>query len=126
MKSIFTSLILTLFSMGMFAQNSNNPTQKNDVISSGILSEQQSFSIVNVYPNPVKDFATIDIQSKNSEPVQIRLYNILGTEVKKWDSNTLRQGTQKLKLDLSAYKSGVYIIRISGTGQVCSQVIKKN
>lgn len=126
MKSIFTSLILTLFSMGMFAQNSNNPTQKNDVISSGILSEQQSFSIVNVYPNPVKDFATIDIQSKKSESVQIRLYNILGTEVKKWDSNTLRQGVQKLKLDLTAYKSGVYILRISGTGQVCSQVIKKN
>jgi hypothetical protein len=112
--------------MGMFAQNSNNPTQKNDVISSGILSEQQSFSIVNVYPNPVKDFATIDIQSKKSESVQIRLYNILGTEVKKWDSNTLRQGVQKLKLDLTAYKSGVYILRISGTGQVCSQVIKKN
>ncbi len=126
MKSIFTFLILTLVSMGIFAQNTNVSSKTNDTFSSVISSDQQSFSIQNVYPNPVKDFVTIDIQSKISGAVQVSLYNILGTEIKKFDSNNLHQGGQNLKLDLSTYKSGVYILRISGAGKVCSQVIKKN
>jgi len=126
MKSIFTLFILTLVSLGIFAQNSNISSKKNDTFTSVISSDQHSFSIERVYPNPVKDFVTIDIQSKISGSVQVSLYNILGTEVKKWDSNNLRQGAQNIKLDLSLYKSGVYILRISGASQVCSQVIKKN
>lgn len=126
MKSIFTLFILTLVSLGIFAQNTNVSSKKNDTFTSGISSEQQSFSIERVYPNPVKDFVILEIQSKISGAIQVNLYNILGTEIKKWDSNNLRQGIQKLKLDLSSYKSGVYILRISAAGQVCSQVIKKN
>lgn len=126
MKSIFTLFILTLVSLGIFAQNANTSAKKNDTFASAVSSEQSSFSIERVYPNPVKDVAIIEIQSKVSDAVQITLYNILGTEIKKWDSNYLHQGAQKLKLDLSIFKSGVYILRISAAGQVCSQVIKKN
>lgn len=126
MKSIFTLFILTLVSLGIFAQNTNSSAKKNDTFAFSISSEQPLFSIQRVYPNPVKDFVTVEIQSKISESVQVSLYNILGTEIKKWDSNNLHQGGQNLKLDLSIYKPGVYILRISGGGQVCSQVIKKN
>jgi hypothetical protein len=126
MKSIFTFLFLTIFSLSIFAQNTNSVSKKNDAFSSALTSDQQSFSIQSVYPNPVKDFVNIDIQSKIAGNVQITLYNILGTEIKKWDSNNLHQGAQKLKLDLSIYKAGVYILRISAAGQICSQVIKKN
>lgn len=126
MKSIFTFLILMIVSLGVFAQNTNISSKKNDTFASAISSEQTSFSIERVYPNPVKDFVTIEIQSKISKSVQVSLYNILGTEVKKWDSSNLHQGVQNLKLDLSLYKPGVYILRISEADQVCSQVIKKN
>jgi hypothetical protein len=126
MKSIFTLFILTLVSLGVFAQNTNSPAKKNDTFASVILSEQPSFSIERVYPNPVKDFVTIEIQSKISGSLQVSLYNILGTELRKWDQDNWNQGTQKLKFDLSTYKSGVYILKISVAGQVCSQVIKKN
>jgi len=126
MKSIFTLFILTLISLSIFAQNANTLAKKNDTFASAISSEQTLFSIERVYPNPVKDIVILEIQSKVSDAVQINLYNILGTEVKKWDSNNLHQGSQKLKLDLSIYKPGVYILRISAAGQVCSQVIKKN
>jgi len=126
MKSIFTFVILMIVSLGVFAQNTNISSKKNDTFASAISSEQTSFSIERVYPNPVKDFVTIEIQSKISRSVQVSLYNILGTEVKKWDSSNLNQGAQNLKLDLSLYKPGVYILRISGADQVCSQVIKKN
>jgi hypothetical protein len=126
MKTIVTFLILSLVSLGVFAQDTEKPIKKNELASSLSASNTQAFSIVTVYPNPVREFVTIDVQSKVSESIQISLYNILGSEIKKWDSNTLRQGSQKIKLDLSAYKPGVYILRISGAGQVCSQVIKKN
>ncbi|MDP3641721.1 MAG: T9SS type A sorting domain-containing protein [Bacteroidota bacterium] len=126
MRTIFTFLLITFVSLGSFAQNTSSSAKKNSSFSSGISTEQQSFSIGNVYPNPVKDFVTVEIQSKISGAVQISIYNILGTEVKKWDSNNLHQGDQKLKVDLSFLKSGVYILRISGSGQICSHVLKKN
>jgi len=126
MKSIFTFIILMIVSLGILAQNTNYSSKKNDTLASVTSSEQQSFSIERVYPNPVKDFVTIEIHSKISGAVQVNLFNILGTEIKKWESNNLHQGAQNFKLDLSIFKSGVYILRISGAGQVCSQVIKKN
>ncbi|HAQ18239.1 MAG TPA: hypothetical protein DCR40_03280 [Prolixibacteraceae bacterium] len=126
MRTIFTFLFITFVSLGSIAQITSVATKKNDIFGSGISTEQHSFSIERVYPNPVKDFVTIDIQSKISGAVQVNLYNILGSEVKKWDSNQLHQGAQKLKLDLSIYKSGVYILKISGSGQVYSHVLKKN
>lgn len=126
MKSIVTFLIFLLVALGTFAQEPKKSFRKNEVAGSVVASTTQAFSIVTVYPNPVREFVTIDIQSKVAGSVQLSLYNIMGAEIKKWDSNTLRQGFQKLKLDLSAYKPGVYILRVSGSGQVCSQVIKKN
>jgi len=126
MKSIFTFLFLILFSLSIFAQNSPSTGKKSETFSAGNVLEQQVFTISSLYPNPVKDQVTIEIQSKIADEIQLNLYNILGAEVKKWEPNHLRQGSQKIKLDLSLFKSGVYILRISGAGQVSSQVIKKN
>jgi hypothetical protein len=74
----------------------------------------------------VKDVVFVDIQSKTSATGLIILYNILGTEVKKWESVDLHEGTQKIKLDLSEFKSGLYVLKFSVSGQFYSQMVKKN
>jgi len=126
MKTIFTYLLIIVFSIGSYAQKITSGNLKNGTFPSGITTEIQSFSISKVYPNPVKDFVTVEIQSEISGTIQVNLYNILGTEVKKFDSFSLQTGDQQFKIDLSFLKTGVYFLKVSSSGHVCTQILKKN
>ena len=119
MKSIFTFLFVLIVSIGSYAQ-------KNETVVSGISSSSRSFSIEKAYPNPVKDFVTIELQTEESGELQISLINILGTEVKKWDNFLLNTGYQKIQIDLSQFKNGVYILRMTKKGLTKTQVLKKS
>jgi hypothetical protein len=125
MKTIFTFLLILTISIGSYAQKTSFASLKAGTVSDRI-SDAQSFSIDKAYPNPVKDLITLDLQSAQPGNIQVFLINILGTEVKKWDEFYLNQGEQKIKLDLSQFKSGVYILKIVKQDQVRTQVIKKN
>lgn len=126
MKTVFTLLLLIVVSLNVLAQNQNSVASKNNLGNSITPIEQQALSIEKLYPNPVKDVLTLEIQANRSGGAVISLYNILGTEVKKWDSYSVNSGSQKIKIDLSFLKSGVYILKITSSNQVCSQVLKKN
>jgi hypothetical protein len=125
MKTIFTFLLLITV-LSSYSQKVTNTDQNNGKSASILVADNQSFSISKVYPNPVKDLVTIEIHSELSTPIQMRLINILGTEVKKWEPVNLSQGDQTFKIDLASFKTGVYILKITSSGQVCTQVIKKN
>ena len=124
MKTIFTFLFILIIGTGGFAQKETLASNKLGVVEK-IGPDAQSLSIEKVYPNPVKDLLTIDLRTAVSGPVQVSLINILGTEVKKWDEFFISQGDQKLKLDFSQFKSGMYILKISQQNQVKTQVLKK-
>ncbi len=126
MKIVFIILFTATFLMSGFAQNAGGTISKSSNINSGSTLSQQLLVVEKVYPNPVKDLVYVDIQSKTASPVLINLYNILGTEVKKWESVELHEGTQKIKLDISELKSGLYILKFSTSGQTYSQMVKKN
>jgi len=119
MKTIFTFLLIMAFGLVGYAQ-------KPGLQPSVIANETSAFSINKVYPNPVKDFVTVELQSEVSGTIQVSLFNILGTEVKKWETQLLYNGEQKIKLDLSPIKTGVYILKINKQGLVRTQVVKKN
>jgi hypothetical protein len=126
MKTIYTFLVIMVVGISNYAQNPTTANKKNGTFTSGITAEAQTFSLDKVYPNPVKDFVTIELRSEEAGEIQVRLINILGTEVKKWEPFYLNQGDQKLKLDLSPFRSGVYILKITKLSQVRTHVLKKN
>jgi hypothetical protein len=119
MKTLFTFIFIIIVSISSYAQ-------KSGVLTAGMITSTNSFSIEKAYPNPVKDFVTIELQSEESGDLKVSLINILGTEVKKWDNFYVNPGDQSLKIDLSQFKSGVYILRITKQGQTITQVLKKN
>lgn len=119
MKTLFTFILILIISMSSYAQ-------KNGLLTAGMITSTKSFSIEKAYPNPVKDFVTIELQSEESGDLQVSLINILGTEVKKWDNFYVNPGDQSLKIDLSQFKTGVYILRITKKGQTKTQLLKKN
>jgi len=125
MKTVFTFLLILILGTSAFAQKTAYPSNKAVASAEKISIDSQSFSIEKVYPNPVKDLLTIDLRTTVSGAVKVSLINILGTEVKKWDEFSISQGDQKLKLDLSQFKSGMYILKISQQDQVRTQVLKK-
>ncbi len=115
MKTISTLILSVLLSVACLAQKSDS---FNQISSSAI-------SIEKAYPNPVKDFVNIEIQANDPGELQMSLYNILGTEVKKWETYYLNSGLQKIQIDLSQFKTGVYILRLTKQGQTKAQVLKK-
>jgi hypothetical protein len=125
MKTIFTFLFILSIGISSYAQRTTFASLKPGNGTEKAL-DAQSFSIDKVYPNPAKDLITLDLQSAQPGTIQVTLINILGTEVKKWNEFYLNPGEQKIKLDLSEFKSGVYILKIVKQDQVKTQVIKKN
>ena len=126
MKKVFTFLFIATCLITGFAQNKEGNLSQGRNFNSGSPLSLQMVVVGKVYPNPVNDMVYVDIQSKYVAPVLITLYNILGTEVKRWESIDLHEGTQKLKLDLSEFKSGLYVLKFSVSGQYYSQMVKKN
>ncbi len=124
MKTIFTFLLIIFVSLGSFAQKATSASSETTTFTSII--DTQTFSVTKIYPNPVKDFLIVEMKSSVPGNVKISLFNILGTEVKKWDPYYLSKGDQKMTLDLSFIKTGVYILKLIKSDQVTSQVIRKN
>lgn len=119
MKTIYTFLLILALGFVGYAQK---PALQPSITAT----ETSTFFINKVYPNPVKDFVTVELQSELTGTIQVSLFNILGTEVKKWETQSLFNGDQKLRLDFSQLKTGVYILKINKQGLVRTQVIKKN
>lgn len=123
MKRLFTFLFILLIGLSSYAQKTGS---QRLALADRTAMEAQSFTIDKVYPNPVKDYITVDLNANTPGNIEISLINILGTEVKKWTEFSLNQGDQKVKLDLSEFKSGVYILKVSKQDLVRTQVLKKN
>lgn len=126
MKTYFVFILIWMVVLGSFAQSVPSSDQKSRSSFAAITPENQTFSITRMYPNPVKDFVIVEFNSVEPGTVQASLINILGTEVKKWESNPISKGDQKIKLDLSFLKTGVYFLKISSSSRIVTQVLKKN
>jgi hypothetical protein len=73
---------------------------------------------VNVYPNPVSDFVTIEI--KNNQPTKVSLINILGAEMMN------KSITASERFDVLNYSKGIYFLSIeNSTGKAVQKLIIK-
>lgn len=126
MKTIYTFLFLLL---SIFFARAQNPvvTPASEAKSTSFETSlnEPDFSVNKVYPNPVKDKVTLEIQDGQPGDVQLSLINILGSVVKRWEPVYLNRGEQKIKLDLSSFQPGIYFLRLTKSNQVVTQILKK-
>lgn len=72
-------------------------------------------AIQQVAPNPVSGTGTLRFTARESGPVTIGLYDVLGRQVKTLHNGPVSSGqSQQVTLDASALSSGVYFLRIKG------------
>jgi hypothetical protein len=76
-------------------------------IGTGVGDQPQQSEIVTAYPNPAKDFFTIDLKSVH-KAASIQVFDLLGNKVKemKIESNTV-------KINTSNFENGLYFYRLN-------------
>ena len=65
------------------------------------------------YPNPFNPTTSIEYQVSSSEKVSLKVYDILGREVKTLVNEIKAPGTYKITFDASQLASGVYLYRLT-------------
>jgi PKD repeat protein len=69
------------------------------------------------YPNPAKDFVTIEMDNSSDEFVQVEMIGMVGDILK---SETFGHN-QKITIRMDDVSEGIYILKISSNGKVTSQ-----
>lgn len=81
----------------------------------------------NVYPNPVQDVLTLEINASEQNSVgSYTIYNVLGNSILHKDLGVVKVKKAE-KIDMTSYPSGVYFMALTSTNGVSSyqQIIKK-
>jgi hypothetical protein len=73
-------------------------------------------------PNPAGQQATVRYALPEKQKVSLRLYDVLGRQVRTVVSGT-QEGRQERTLDVSGLSSGVYFLRLTASGQTRTQKV---
>jgi len=71
--------------------------------------------IISVYPNPAKDRISLEINSKNTEPVTIELFNQLGMKVSSCNFE-ITPLSKTLNINIDQLPDGLYFIKMMQNG----------
>ena len=75
------------------------------------------FALDAAYPNPVRGQATVRFFAPEDSPVSLRLYDVLGREVRTLVDETVAAGAHTVRLDARGLASGVYVLRMQAAQQ---------
>lgn len=83
-----------------------------DETSVGIAPPLDEHHALTLYPNPAHDQLSLKFELNGTTPLQAKIYDIVGKEVKQFSWNRLNAGTQELTFDVKDLNSGVYWMQI--------------
>ncbi|MEI7594619.1 MAG: T9SS type A sorting domain-containing protein [Bacteroidota bacterium] len=66
-----------------------------------------------IYPNPVKDNATIEYNLYSNSDVIVKVYSLNGTEVDEFNLGNKTSGNYTFNINTSSYRTGTYIVSIN-------------
>ncbi len=78
--------------------------------------------VVNVYPNPFRSEVMVSVRSTEEENVTLKVINAQGVVV----VNEQVPGTTNIRLNLSDWATGVYVIQVTGENTTHTKRIIKN
>lgn len=82
--------------------------------------ETAQLNKLGVYPNPASTMATLEIDLKKNEMVDIVLVNSLGQTVSEPNSVLLNAGAHSVKIPVSQLANGLYTVKVTVDGTVSS------
>lgn len=94
----------------------------DDIVITGVVAsvgiESSELKSIKLFPNPVENI--LHIERESSEPIILEIYSNLGVihSTQVWNSNSFN-------LDVSDYKTGIYIVRFAGNNTKYLKFLKK-
>jgi photosystem II stability/assembly factor-like uncharacterized protein len=85
------------------------------------------FALFQNYPNPFNASTKITFEIKASSIVKLKIYDITGREINKWESNgALERGRHEFLFDAGGMSSGVYFYKMEVTGQTGEKIYSES
>jgi len=86
-----------------------------------------ALEITGIYPNPVKESATIEVQAKEKDNLQMIVYNDLG-QIMLQQEVELKAGTNSITVDMKTWANGIYYFNLKNDHikPVIKKVLKKD
>ncbi len=76
--------------------------------------------IINVYPQPAKDYLNIDLKLNNNDVKRLDLYDIQGKVL----STVIHQNSDHVSLDVSMLDSGIYFVKVQSRNDLFTRKIQ--
>ena len=92
-----------LFRCENYKKNSATSVEENEVVAE---------TMVNIYPNPVREQAIVNFEG-NGENVSYQVYDMMGRVVMSQNVGRMGAGSQQLNVNTSDLSSGAYILRLN-------------
>lgn len=87
------------------------------------IQENQMVNTINVYPNPMTNYAIVDFNLAEANKVSIVLVNTIGQVIFSEELGKLNAGTQNYSLDAASLSNGLYFLNIKiGSNTVTKKV----
>ncbi len=78
--------------------------------------------VLEIQPNPAGNLTQVNLQMPHSTTATLRLYDVLGNEVKRIFTKPLSAGKHLISLDLAILPAGVYVLHLdAGLGGILSR-----
>jgi Secretion system C-terminal sorting domain len=82
-------------------------------IGTSIVSNNVVGNNISIYPNPVRDIYTLNFENKNTQNININLYDIKGALVKKLFAGIMQTGDNTLNFNKGVLPSGTYFVNVA-------------
>ncbi|MCK9204603.1 MAG: T9SS type A sorting domain-containing protein [Bacteroidales bacterium] len=89
----------------------------NPVFPVGIETKTTEVNTLTVSPNPVKDFAMLNLNLSRSAKVSLTVSNLVGQQVMSFDKGQVTAGAKQFTLDANNLPSGIYMVTALIDGQ---------
>ncbi len=79
--------------------------------------EKKEIASITINPNPVKDYAKVNISLKANANVTLNVTNLVGQQVMNVNEGNLNTGSHQFTLDASKLNAGIYFVTLNVNGQ---------
>lgn len=119
-----TGLALGTYTVSVTDKNSCTATATVTIMSTGI-NNGVPYTPAAIYPNPVSDKLTVELNVGQPDKVKFRLVNILGEIV--FEENILTDNQLKHTMDISDIPQGVYLtsVQLPGGKTIINKIVKQ-
>lgn len=89
----------------------------------GLNDVENNISSITVYPNPVKDIATLDITLSESSTATIQVVDLMGRTVIDLGTKSFKAGQSSIELNTTNLLNGMYFVKINSNNGVATKKI---